>query len=108
MSSPSAISLQRGQRLHLHVSRGKQIVAVRGACDIIGPAEWLAEQVIRPTTSLREGEAHTMPHGGLVTIESHGGAELRCIPAERDVSAAVRKFLAFVQRRFAVAVHRKA
>jgi hypothetical protein len=108
MSRPSTISLQRGQCFHLHVSRGMQIVAVRGACDIIGPAEWLAEQVIRPRTALREGEAHTMPHGGQVVIESRGDAEVRCIPAERGMSAAVRRLAAFIERRFAIAVHRNA
>jgi hypothetical protein len=108
MSRSSSLSLQRGQSLQLHVRRGTQIVAVRGAIDIVGPAEWLAEQVIRPRIALHEGEAHVAAHGGLIAIESRCDAEVRCIPAEHAVTALVRRLRGAIQRRLSVAVHRSA
>jgi hypothetical protein len=104
MSSPSILALRRGQSLHLNVQRGMQIVAVRGAIDIVGPAEWLAEKVIRLRIALHEGEAHVVASSGLIAIECRSDAEVRCIPVERALSATMRRLLGVIQRRFAVAV----
>lgn len=110
MKQASTISLKQGQVLHLHVSRGTQLVTVAGAVDVIGPAEWLAEHVVLPRMPLREGEARVVPQGGMIAIESRGEAEIRClqaaggIPVVRHIAALV----AAIRRRLAVAAQRHA
>lgn len=111
MAQQSTLSLQPGQSLHLLARRGMQLVALHGTCDIIGPAEWLAEQMVSSRTTLHEGEAHAIDRDGAVIIASHGHVELLCVPAARPAALPIRwvgSLAASIRRKFAMAAHQQA
>ncbi|HYD78949.1 MAG TPA: hypothetical protein VEC06_04010 [Paucimonas sp.] len=90
-----------GQALRLQAGRGTTVIALRGAFELAGPPAWLAGHVVSTSIRLREGEAHVLPRGGPITLESLGPGEVLCLgePERRAPSAAWRAALAAGWRR---------
>ncbi|RJG04819.1 hypothetical protein D3870_01190 [Noviherbaspirillum cavernae] len=75
-SIPASTSLRSGQSLHLHVSRGVVIVAMRGDLTIAAAPSWLGEQLLQQRFFLNEGCAHLMADSGWIAIAAHADAEV--------------------------------
>lgn len=84
---PRRTVLHRGQSLHLHARRGMTVVTVRGAAQIAGAPVCLAEQPVRETFFLHEGQAHVLPATGWIAIYAETDAEVACIAANSKIRA---------------------
>ena len=83
MSRPQhTLVLTRDHTRRLRLPRGSTVVAVHGSVCVLTPPEWLGERVWQIPVLLREGQAHSLEHGGWLSLCAQGdAAEVLCLPA---------------------------
>ncbi len=67
------LRLRAGQAVQATVRRGTVIQVQAGSVRVCEPSRWLAERVISPARTLREGEAMQIDDGGWIEVLARGG-----------------------------------
>ncbi|HEY0846839.1 MAG TPA: hypothetical protein VGE12_15820 [Noviherbaspirillum sp.] len=74
--------LRRGEVLHFHADRGTMIATRQGSIRILSAPLWIGEQLVQERFLLGEGQAHAVPHAGMLRIQAQSEAEIVCITSE--------------------------
>lgn len=89
---PARTTLERGQAMYFHASRGMMIVPRQGRVIILPAPLWIGEQLVRERFFLEEGQAHTVQVTGMVAIQAESDAEI-CIHAEDRLAHIIARLL---------------
>ena len=67
------LRLRAGQAVQATVRRGTVLQVQAGSVRVSEPSRWLAERMISPARTLREGEAMKIDGGGWIEVLAQGG-----------------------------------
>ena len=66
------LRLRAGQAVQATVRRGTVVQVLAGSVRVCEPSRWLAERMISPASTLREGEAMQIDGGGWIEVLAQG------------------------------------
>ena len=67
------LRLRAGQAVQATVRRGTVVQVLAGSVRVSEPSRWLAEHMISPARTLREGESMCIDGGGWIELLARGG-----------------------------------